>query len=231
MTLFSFKVINRSSDAEVSMTIRTAEQRAAYSETHFNQQEVQWKYIKLFLSLLHFLLPPSSVSDRRSWLVLSPDPQWTGRPVGAAGGGPGEAEGRVWASEMFAGQAGGGAEEVEAAGQRSGGLHWHAAGAHHGAEAHSPASALQVKVTKGGKGFAVQSASVHSNLHNSSLVFSLLCCPFWYKYLGTERCWGDVFQTACFTVLKRVLVEGFGSGGSECRESSGCFQVHTASWV
>lgn len=31
-------------------------------------------------------------------------------------------------------------------------------------------------------------------------------------------------------MLKRGLVEGFGSGGSECSGSSGCFQVHTASW-
>lgn len=62
------------------------------------------------------------------------------------------------------------------------------------------------------EGFAAQSASVHSNLHNSSLVFSLLCCPFWYKCLGTERCRGDVFLTACFTVLKRGLVERFWLG-------------------
>lgn len=105
-----------------------------------------------FFLPVHLFLSPSSVCDRRSGLVLPPEPQWTGRPAGAAGGGAGEAEAGVWAAEVFAGEAGGGAEEVEAAGQRSGGLHWHAAGAHHGAEAHSPTSPVQVKVTKGAKG-------------------------------------------------------------------------------
>lgn len=70
------------------------------------------------------------------------------------------------------------------------------------------------------EGFAAQSASVHSNLHNSSLVFSLLCCPFWYKYLGTERCRGDVFLTAMLycaetwprrTVLARAVLNVAGS--------------------
>ena len=187
-----------------------------------------------FLFLYCWFLSVSLVSgDRRSRLVLPPEPQWTGRPAGAAGGGAWEAEGGVWAAETFAGQAGGGAEEAEAAGQRSGGLHWHAAGAHHGAEAHSPASAHQVKVTAGRRGFAVQSASIHSNLHNSSLVFSLLCCPFWYKYLGTERCRGDVFFFSRRHAETRPLVRKKGGsvpGGSECSGSSGCFQVHTASW-
>lgn len=60
------------------------------------------------------------------------------------------------------------------------------------------------------------------NSTTSSLVFSLLCCPFWYKYRGTERCWGDAFWTA--------LVKGSGSNGSECSWFSGRFQVHTARW-
>lgn len=100
------------------------------------------------IEFLIFLAALSPVLDRGSRLVLPPEPEWTGGPAGAEGGGAGEAEGGVWAAEMSAGQAGGGAEEAEAAGQRSGGLHWHAAGAHHGAEAHSPASAIQAEVTK-----------------------------------------------------------------------------------
>lgn len=37
-------------------------------------------------------------------------------------------------------------------------------------------------------------------------------------------------QAACFTVLKCGLVEGLGSGSSECSGFSGCFQVHTTRW-
>lgn len=90
----------------------------------------------------------SAARDGGSGLVLPPQPPGAGRHAGGAGGGAGAAEGGVWAPEAGAGQAGGGAEEAEAAGQRPGGLHRHAAGAHHGAEAHPPASALQVKVTE-----------------------------------------------------------------------------------
>lgn len=87
--------------------------------------------------------------DGRGGLVLPPEPQRTGGAASAAGGGAGEAEGGVWAAEVFADQARAGAEEAEAAGPRSGGLHRHAAGAHHGAEAHAAASALQAEVTQG----------------------------------------------------------------------------------
>lgn len=120
-----------------------------YDVSMSSANEIQWKDITPFLSLSVCVSLCLSGCDGRSGLVLPPEPQRTGRPAGAAGGGAGEAEGGVWAPEMFAGEAGGGAEEAEAAGQRSGGLHWHAAGAHHGAEAHSPASAIQVEVTKG----------------------------------------------------------------------------------
>lgn len=49
--------------------------------------------------------------------------------------------------------------------------------------------------------------SLHLSIRTSttsSLVFSLLCCLFWYKYLYTGRHRGHDFQTACCT----CLVEG-----------------------
>lgn len=63
------------------------------------------------------------MSDRRSGLVLPPDPQRTGHPAGAARGRAGEAEGGVREAESSAGEARAGAEEAEATSQRSGGLH------------------------------------------------------------------------------------------------------------
>lgn len=145
----------------------------------------------------------SAARDGGSGLVLPPQPPGAGRHAGGAGGGAGAAEGGVRAPEAGAGQAGGGAEEAEAAGQRPGGLHRHAAGAHHGAEAHPPASALQVKVT---------------GRERETGVFSLLRLSF-------------LIQTRRGGELTLVPVGGSGSrGGSECSGSSGCFQVHTAGW-
>lgn len=114
---------------------------------------------------LLIFLSTCSVCDRRSWVLLPPEPQRTGGSAGSAGGRAWGAEGGVWAAEIFAGQAGGGAEEAEAAGQRSGGLHWHAAGAHHGAEADPLASAIQVQVRAG----SAPQSSLHSNLHDKLL--------------------------------------------------------------
>lgn len=155
-----------------------------------------------FLMFYYFFLHGSSVGYGWSRVVLPPEPQRTGGSTGSTGSGAWGAEGGVWEAENFACKAGGGAEEAEAAGQRSGGLHRHAAGAHHGAEAHPPASAIQVQVRR------VLQLSPHLftlTSTTSSLVFSLLCCPFWYKYLGTERCRGRVFL-ACFTGLVEGLV-------------------------
>lgn len=97
----------------------------------------------------HDSLPISCAAgcDGGSGSVPEHDEHGADSPAASAGNGHQEAAGWNWGAGGVIGETWGRTEEDEGSGQRPGGLHWQAAGAHHGTDADLAAGTRQTKMT------------------------------------------------------------------------------------